>query len=81
MTTRQRKGLRLNPDNDKNILRTIDSAEAIYITMKIGTWNIRSYSGKELEINNEFERAALDLLIMTETKRKVRAYLRMIMDI
>ena len=37
---------------------------------KLGTWNIRGLNGKEIELNNEFEKYNLDILGITETKRK-----------
>ena len=36
----------------------------------IGTWNTRSLEGKEAELTEEFEKAELDLLGITETKKK-----------
>lgn len=39
-------------------------------TLKIGTWNVRSINGKEVELVEEFERAGLDVLGITETKKK-----------
>lgn len=40
------------------------------ITNKLGTWNIRSIHGKEIELVNEFERAGLEILILPEIKKK-----------
>ncbi|GJQ75204.1 hypothetical protein Trydic_g9806 [Trypoxylus dichotomus] len=37
---------------------------------KIGVWNIRSLSGKELELSQECDKAGLDLLVIPETKKK-----------
>lgn len=37
---------------------------------KIGTWNIRSLNGKEIELAEEFEKTAMEILIITETKKK-----------
>lgn len=39
-------------------------------TYKVGTWNIRSIKNKERELMYEFNRANLDMLAITETKRK-----------
>lgn len=36
----------------------------------MGTWNIRSINGKEIELTEEFEKANLSLLCITETKKK-----------
>lgn len=36
----------------------------------MGTWNIRSLQGKENELTDEFIRADLDILAITETKKK-----------
>lgn len=41
-----------------------------YKISKLGTWNIRSLNGKEIEIINEFERAGLEILVIPETKKK-----------
>lgn len=38
--------------------------------LKIGTWNIRSLNGKEHELIEEFEKAKLDIIAVTETKKK-----------
>ena len=40
------------------------------ILRKVGTWNIRSIRGKEIELCNEFEKTNLDILVVTETKKK-----------
>lgn len=37
---------------------------------KMGTWNVRSLSGKEDDLVEEFEKAKLDVLGISETKRK-----------
>lgn len=37
---------------------------------KLGTWNIRSLNGKEEELSDEFDRLNLDILTVTETKKK-----------
>ncbi|CAH0558552.1 unnamed protein product [Brassicogethes aeneus] len=37
---------------------------------KIGTWNIKSIQGKENELEEEFEELGLDILVITETKKK-----------
>ncbi|XP_023312211.1 craniofacial development protein 2-like [Anoplophora glabripennis] len=37
---------------------------------KIGTWNIRSINGKENELMQEFQNAGLDILTVSETKKK-----------
>ncbi|CAH0561738.1 unnamed protein product [Brassicogethes aeneus] len=37
---------------------------------KIGTWNIKSIQGKENELEEEFEELGLDILAITETKKK-----------
>ncbi|KAK4887038.1 hypothetical protein RN001_003309 [Aquatica leii] len=39
-------------------------------TWKIGTWNVRSISDKEKELVEEFEKTDLDILGITETKKK-----------
>lgn len=36
----------------------------------LGTWNVRSISGKEQELSDEFDRLNLDILMLTETKKK-----------
>lgn len=38
--------------------------------IKIGTWNIRSITGKENELIEEFAKAKLEILAITETKKK-----------
>lgn len=40
--------------------------------MQIGTWNVRSITGKEKELVDEFERSKIDILALTETKKKGR---------
>ncbi|XP_044755085.1 craniofacial development protein 2-like [Coccinella septempunctata] len=37
---------------------------------KIETWNVRGISGKEMELCGEFENSMLDMLVITETKKK-----------
>lgn len=39
-------------------------------TWKMGTWNVRGLQGKEQELVDEFENANLQILSITETKRK-----------
>uniref|UniRef100_A0A1Y1M3Z3 Reverse transcriptase domain-containing protein n=1 Tax=Photinus pyralis TaxID=7054 RepID=A0A1Y1M3Z3_PHOPY len=41
-----------------------------YYILKIGTWNVRSIMDKEKELEEEFEKADLDILGITETKKK-----------
>lgn len=38
--------------------------------LRIGTWNIRGLNGKEEELINEFENSKLEVLAITETKKK-----------
>ncbi|KAK5641093.1 hypothetical protein RI129_009640 [Pyrocoelia pectoralis] len=38
--------------------------------IKIGTWNIRSMNGKEIEMIEEFKKTKLEVLDITETKKK-----------
>ena len=45
--------------------------------MKIGTWNIRSLQGKERELEEEFERAKLDILAINETKKKGKGSIKL----
>lgn len=45
--------------------------------MKIGTWNIRSIQGKERELEEEFERAKLDILAINETKKKGKGSIKL----
>lgn len=40
------------------------------VNLRIGTWNIRSLNDKEEELIEEFERSKLDILAITETKKK-----------
>ena len=44
---------------------------------KIATWNIRSITGKERELITEFEQANLDILGITETKKKKQGIMEM----
>lgn len=44
--------------------------EEMVKTWKIGTWNVRGINGKEDELNEEFEKVGLDILGVTETKKK-----------
>ncbi|KAK9708450.1 hypothetical protein QE152_g27206 [Popillia japonica] len=37
---------------------------------KVGTWNIQSLKGKEVELAEEFEKTGLQIMGLTETKRK-----------
>lgn len=45
-------------------------------TIRIGTWNIRSLKGKETELVEEFEKARLDILTITETKKKGKGIIK-----
>ncbi|XP_072395040.1 uncharacterized protein [Diabrotica undecimpunctata] len=38
----------------------------------MATWNVRSLNGKEKELIDEFDKAQLDFLAITETKKKVQ---------
>ena len=38
--------------------------------MNIGTWNVRSLSGKEVELVEEIKKYNVDILGITETKKK-----------
>ena len=40
--------------------------------MSIGTWNVRSIKGKEVELVNEVKKYKVDKLGITETKKKGR---------
>ena len=44
---------------------------------KIATWNIRSITGKERELITEFGQANLDILGITETKKKKQGIMEM----
>lgn len=44
---------------------------------KVGTWNVRSIAGKELEIVDEFEQTGLEIMALTETKKKGRGQVTM----
>lgn len=59
--TERRNGLTVNTEE-------IESKE-IYM-WKIGTWNVRSLQGKEHELEEEFEKIELEVLAITETKKK-----------
>ena len=37
---------------------------------RVGTWNVRSLTGKEKELTEEFEKVNIDILGVTETKKK-----------
>ena len=37
---------------------------------KLGTWNIRGLAGKEHELSEEFTKTRLDVLTITETKKR-----------
>lgn len=41
-------------------------------TWKLGAWNIRSIQGKEIELINEFEEANVEIMAISETKKKER---------
>lgn len=43
----------------------------------LGTWNIRSLNGKEIELIDEFEKADLDILAITETKKKGKGIIKL----
>ncbi|KAK9704546.1 hypothetical protein QE152_g27802 [Popillia japonica] len=65
-------------DNDdtqkiKNIRKTKDEESVIW---KIGTWNIRSITGKEKELEKEFEELEIDILAITETKKKAQGIIK-----
>ena len=42
----------------------------MYRIWKVGTWNVRGINGKEEELDDEFGRVGLDILGVTETKKK-----------
>ena len=48
----------------------LDLTHACPRTLNIGTWNVRSISGKELELVDEVKRYKIDILGITETKKK-----------
>lgn len=47
-----------------------NAEEKLSKILRLGTWNIRSLNGKENELIEEFEKTKLDLLAITETKKK-----------
>lgn len=61
MTTRQWTGL------ENKELQKQKENKSMY---KIGTWNVRSIQGKEKELEEEFEEIELEILAITETKKK-----------
>ena len=38
--------------------------------LRIGVWNVRGLNGKEIEVEDEFIKNNLDILAITETKKK-----------
>lgn len=46
-------------------------------TVRIGTWNIRSIYGKEFELIEQMENMKLDMLGITETKKKKKGMTRL----
>lgn len=44
---------------------------------RVGTWNVRGVNGKEKELEEEFGKIDLDLLGITETKKKGKGVLKM----
>ncbi|KAI4462864.1 endonuclease/exonuclease/phosphatase superfamily [Holotrichia oblita] len=47
-----------------------NNMEEINRTWSIGTWNIRSIAGKERELKDKFRKANMEVLAITETKKK-----------
>ncbi|KAK4883448.1 hypothetical protein RN001_006767 [Aquatica leii] len=45
--------------------------------LRLGTWNIRSLNGQEQELIYEFEKLNLDILAITETKKKGNGMIEM----
>ena len=43
-------------------------------TMRIGTWNVRSINGKEVELIDEIKKYRINILGVTETKKKGQGY-------
>lgn len=59
------------PDTNARVIKdniATETENARYI--RIGTWNIRSIAGKEDELIEEFKQANLEILAITETKKK-----------
>ena len=70
MTTQARNMNRNRRIKETNVI----SSEAINseVGWKIGTWNVSGLAGKEDELMQEFQRENLDILGVTETKKKGR---------
>ncbi|CAH1159917.1 unnamed protein product [Phaedon cochleariae] len=60
--------------NEKDKNRKVNQKKEII--WKIGTWNVRSIQGKEKELEEEFDDLGLDLLAVTETKKKGKGLLK-----
>lgn len=78
--TMDKKNKSKNKDSKRN--ETFDKkAEKLkekgYELWKIGTWNIKTLTGKELELEEEFEEMGLNLLAITETKKKGKGTLKL----
>lgn len=57
-----------NGTNQKTIRDNINKEKMK--VWKIGTWNVKSINGKENELTQEFEEMGLDILAISETKKK-----------
>ncbi|KAJ3656654.1 hypothetical protein Zmor_015711 [Zophobas morio] len=51
-------------------LAMINSGNSKKTYMRVGTWNIRTLSEKEQELVDEFRKANVTLIALTETKQK-----------
>ncbi|XP_031335863.1 craniofacial development protein 2-like [Photinus pyralis] len=64
-------------DNGNEMEKRIKGLRNKVRTWKLGVWNTRSMNGKENELVQEFEKAQLDILVISETKKKGRGTTKM----
>lgn len=75
--TKQNKRKQIKRENDRNISGYKRRGRRDNTIWKIGTWNIRSIAGKEVELQEEFEKTGLKILAITETKSKGKGIKKM----
>lgn len=71
------ENIRKNYRNEKTENKEDKHRKTKTRSIKLGTWNIRSINGKEIELSEEFERARLEILVVAETKKKGKGKIEM----
>ncbi|KAK9730806.1 hypothetical protein QE152_g14166 [Popillia japonica] len=68
-----RQGKDLNQGTTKEKTKKVDDSNKNW---KLATWNVKGITGKEKELEEEFVNMKVDILAITETKKKGQGIMR-----